>query len=240
MCTTCIHALVFPCHIFYRDTGKKKKLFCDDDDFEPLKPVNTTPLRLQKKKPESIDKMLTKKDLTYLEKEGNCLQDIHIAMAGALLKKQFPEKAGLQPTVYNSERLQPQSEGTIQIHFDRQRKHWTSSTFSGGMVRYYDSLYPGDLSEDIRNQLRSLYGHLMKTPKVMVVRVQQQQGTVDCGLFAIAYAVSVANGKDPAKVKFEQPSMRTFFAECIKKRHLDVFPHKKEIVRVARPDTIML
>ena len=79
----------------------------------------------------------------------------------------------------------------------------------------------------------------MKTPKVMVVRVQQQ-GTVDCGLFAVAYAVSVANGKDPAKVKFEQPSMRAFFAECIKKRHLDVFPHKKEIVRVARPDTIML
>ena len=39
----------------------------------------------------------------------------------------------------------------------------------------------------------------MKHPKVMVVRVQQQQGTVDCGLLAIAYAVSLASGKDPAK-----------------------------------------
>ena len=68
----------------------------------------------------------------------------------------------------------------------------------------------------------------MKTPKVMVVRVQQQQGTVDCGLFAVAYAVSFANGKDPAKVKFDQPSMRAFFAECIKKRHLDEFPHKRK------------
>ena len=35
----------------------------------------------------------------------------------------------------------------------------------------------------------------------MVVRVQQQQGTVDYGLFAIAYAVSLANGKDPAKIQ---------------------------------------
>ena len=103
------------------------------------------------------------------------------------VKKQFPEKAGLQPTAYNSERLQPQSEGTIHIHLDSQRKHWTTSTLSGDTVRYYayDNLYPGDFSEDIQNQLRSLYGHLMKTPKVVVVRVQQQ-GTVDRGLFAVA------------------------------------------------------
>ena len=77
--------------MFNRDTGKKKKL-SEDDDFEPLKPVNITPSRLQKKKPESIDKMLTTKDLTYLEKEGNCLQDIHIAMAGALLKSNIQRR----------------------------------------------------------------------------------------------------------------------------------------------------
>ena len=80
-----------------------------------------------------------------------------MAMAGALLKKQFPEKAGFQPTVYDSEFLQPQGEGTIQLHFDSQ---------------YFDSLDPGDLLDEIQCQLRALCGHLIKKPKVMVVRVQ--------------------------------------------------------------------
>ena len=176
--------------------------------------------------------MLSKKDLAYLEEEGNCLQDVHMAMAGALLKKQFPEKAGFQPTVYDSE--------CLQLHFDSQRKHWTTSILSGGTIRYFDNLYPCDLSDEIQRQLRALYGHMTKNPKVMVVRVQQQQGTVDCILFAIAYAVSLANGKDPAKVKYAQQSMRAFFSNCIKERHLDIFPSEKELSRVARPDTVLL
>ena len=161
--------------------------------------------------------MLSKKDISYLEKEGNRLQDVHMGMAGALLKKQFPEKAGFQPTVYDSERLQPKGEGIIQLHFDSQWKHWTTSIFSSGTIWYFDSLYPGDLSDEIQWQLRALYGHLTKKPKVMVVQVQQQQGMVDCGLLAITYAVSLANGKDPVKVKYAQDSMRAFFFNCIKK-----------------------
>ena len=61
-----------------------------------------------------------------------------------------------------------------------------------------------DISDEVKQQLRVIYGYLMKTPKVMVVRVQQQQGTVDCGLFAIMYAVSLANGRDQARVKFKE------------------------------------
>ena len=57
----------------------------------------------------------------YLAKEGNCLKDVHMAVAESLLKTQFPTKAGFQLTVYDTERLQPQDEGTIQFHFDRQR-----------------------------------------------------------------------------------------------------------------------
>jgi hypothetical protein len=93
---------------------------------------------------------------------------------------------------------------------------------------------------EVKQQLRVIYGHLMKHPTVMVVHVQQQQGTVDCGLFAIAYAVNLASGKDPAKTKYNQQSMRAFFTHCIKNRHFDTFPTEKEIARVARPDTICL
>ena len=73
----------------------------DDDDLQPLKPINTTPIRPRKKKSDSIDKMLTKKDLLYLAKEGNYLQDVHMAVAGLLLNIQYPTKAGFQLTVYD-------------------------------------------------------------------------------------------------------------------------------------------
>ena len=45
--------------------------------------------------------------------------------------------------------------------------------------------------------------------------------------FAIAYAVHLANGSDPAKIKFEQKKMRAHFTECIKKKTLEVFPIEK-------------
>ena len=72
-------------------------------------------------------------------------------------------------------------------------------------------------------QMRAIYGQL----SAQVVRVQQQQGVTDCGLFAIAYAVHLANGNDPAKVKFEQKKMRTHLTNCLKKKRLEAFPIEK-------------
>ena len=141
---------------------------------------------------------MTKMEVAYISKEGNCLQDVHIAAAGALLKSSFPERAGFQSTLYSPECWQSQGEETIQMHFDAKKQHWTTSTYSGNIICCFDSLYNGYLTDDIRQQLLlKLYGHLMKTPTVQVVRVQQQQGSTDCGLFAIAYAVHLAFNQDP-------------------------------------------
>ena len=66
------------------------------------------------------------------------------------------------------------------------------------------------------------------------MRVQQQQGAVDCGLFAIVYAVHLANVIDPSKVKFAQDKLRGHLVE------LDTFPVEKTLSRVARPDIVHL
>ena len=87
--------------------------------------------------------------------------------------------------------------------------------------------------------MRAIYGHLSKQLSAQVVHVQQQQGTSDCGLYAIAYAVHVANGDDPAKVRFEQRKMQTHFLECLMKK-LEAFPVEKTISRITRPEIISL
>ena len=88
--------------------------------------------------------------------------------------------------------------------------------------------------------MKAIYGHLSKQLSAQVVHVQQQQGTTDCGLYAIAYALHAANGDDPAKLKFEQKKMRAHFLECLKKKKLEAFPVEKTISRVARPEIIPL
>ena len=66
------------------------------------------------------------------------------------------------------------------------------------------------------------------------MRVQQQQGAVDCGLFAIVYAVHLANNIDPSKVKFAQDKLRGHLVDCLHKSKLDTFPVEKTLSRVAR------
>ena len=183
---------------------------------------------------------MTKMEVAYISKEGNCLQDVHIAAAGALLKSSFPERAGFQSTLYSPECWQSQGEETIQMHFDAKKQHWTTSTYGGNIIRYFDSLYNGYLTDDIRQQLMKLYGHLMKTPTVQVVRVQQQQGSTDCGLFAIAYAVHLAFNQDPARAKFSQSAMRIHFVQCLKQQKMEPFPIEKTLAHVARPDIILI
>ena len=40
------------------------------------------------------------------------------------------------------------------------------------------------------------------------VNIQVQAGTRDCGLFAIANALSIVDGEDPSKKMFDQKTMR--------------------------------
>ena len=75
---------------------------------------------------------------------------------------------------------------------------------------------------------------------VQVMRVQQQQGAVNCGLFAVACAVHLANNKDPSKVKFAQDELRDHFANCLRKKTLELFPVEKALSRVAKPDVVHL
>ena len=163
-----------------------------------------------------------------------------MSIVSTLLKQQFPDRAGFQPTVYSIECLRPQQEGTIQFHYEQSRKHWATSMFSGNTIRYFDSMYPGHISDDIMQQLRTIYSHLMKAPTVQVIRVQQQQGTSDCGLFAIAYATHFAHSLDPARLSSARRTHSVTMKSAFIRKNSSHFPQKGLIARTARPDIISL
>ena len=59
----------------------------------------------------------------------------------------------------------------------------------------------------------------------MACDMPKQYGTDDCGLFALAYAIAICMDKNPAKIIFEQISMRNHFNQVLKTQNLQQFNH---------------
>ena len=83
----------------------------------------------------------------------------------------------------------------MQILFERERNHLVTTSLHDGEVRLYDSCFHDQkLSASIEEQLLHIYktsvqGHILP---VTVIPVQHQTGSVDCGVFRIAFAYHAA------------------------------------------------
>lgn len=51
--------------------------------------------------------------------------------------------------------------------------------------------------------------------RLMKLSVQQQHGTLDCGIFSIAFALEVCLGKSPEVACFNQKQMRKHLCQCL-------------------------
>ena len=73
----------------------------------------------------------------------------------------------------------------------------------------------------------NLYGDIIL---YLLFIVYMQSGTCssDCGLFAVAYATSVAFGKDPGRCHFNQQQMRVLLHDCFLNGILTPFPHEEK------------
>ena len=63
----------------------------------------------------------------------------------------------------------------------------------------------------------------LRTPH-NICSVQKQRGGVDCGCFAVAFAVSAAFGENPACYVYEQTKMRDHLALCFEQGFFVPFP----------------
>ena len=86
--------------------------------------------------------------------------------------------------------------------------HWRTAVYSNGRVTVYDSMMEGILSGREKYVLRKLFGQ--QVTHTFSTVASRQRNTVDCGVFAIAYAVDVALGADASSSVYEQGAMRPF------------------------------
>ena len=69
--------------------------------------------------------------------------------------------------------------------------------------------------------------------------VQQQYGTADCGLFAIAFAVAVCAGSNAKTLTFEQMKMQKHLFQCLEQRKMSTFPSRLKSILRSLPKQIL-
>ena len=57
-----------------------------------------------------------------------------------------------------------------------------------------------------------------------MVKVQKQEGTKDCGLFAVAIMTSLAHDENPSRITYDQSKFRSHLTECFVAQQLTTFP----------------
>ena len=78
-----------------------------------------------------------------------------------------------------------------------------------GKVVVYNSLPMKSLPEELNKQLRDLYGKDGKALGVSIPEVQKQSNQIDCGCFAIAWAVLLAIGESPENITLNKKTTST-------------------------------
>ncbi|XP_026170383.1 uncharacterized protein LOC113134972 isoform X2 [Mastacembelus armatus] len=163
---------------------------------------------------------------------GQRLNDKFINASQSLLREEFPFVEGLNDTILLSAGAVQVSAATEAIQIHHMDQHWLVSSSFRGQVQLYDSLLPKScVPLTLRQQLVTVYRKYCRGQDgiidVQIKCTQRQQRAMDSGLFAIANAVSLASGFDPADIQYNQNLMRVHLHACLTKGKLKMFPHTR-------------
>ena len=169
------------------------------------------------------------------------LTDMTINFAQNILLRDFPTISGLEDTtvgaVLNFSKHDGKSPYIQVLHTGS--LHWVciSNMSENGLVKadvvnLYDSLNNrGTVNTHVRDQIADIL-YVPSAPEIHVdiQPVQQQTNGTNCGVFAIAYAVDLANDQDPTKIRYDEGKMREHLMTVFKWKDLNLFPERKDII----------
>ena len=133
----------------------------------------------------------------------------------------------------------PVSDDHIQLLHDG-GCHWLLAFSSGGRVQVCDSLR-STLSAVTKKSLKSLFKPLVKNKKLQITFLPtgKQKDGVNCGLFALAFASVILDGRSPSDYAFTVNEMRDHYIRCLNECNLLPFPaSEKAATRKVRIITI--
>lgn len=177
--------------------------------------------------------------------KGEWLDDIHIEHFGLLLqinseyqpreswKIQCPDR--IKPVPKNQKHIQIlHSCSNMTTNLDG---HWVCSYYDTKMIYIYDSLNLKRLHVHHRIFLEKLYPYYaFHEQSIQFPNVQKQPNGNDCGVFAIAFAVSLLFDLRPDTITYDHKLMRLHLAQIFELNRIEHFPqivkpiHLKQLI----------
>ncbi|XP_050704332.1 uncharacterized protein LOC126989765 [Eriocheir sinensis] len=172
------------------------------------------------------------------------LSDDVMDLAQELLQRQFPNTRGLYASgaAFTLPPLQPGSGALFLQVVNRSTpmslasmadygrtggSHWLLLSSYGaarpGQLAVYDSLYD-TLSASTAALVRQLQELHTPPPDTVMRPVQRQRDGYSCGLFALAFAFSIAHGQDPCRVRYVRARMARHLLACLERGTVTPFP----------------
>ena len=176
--------------------------------------------------------ILKQKDKDILISKDSWLNDNLMDAAQKLICQEIGTPLTFQ-TVLNSQKkdVEPYeavNQKHIQLLHDG-RNHWILSFCSNGRVQVCDSLNQF-LTRSSKKSIKSLYKNYFTGKEIIsFVEVQKQPDAYNCGLFAIAFAAELLDGKSPSDAVFVVDRMRAHLISCLEEQKLRPFPKVSEI-----------
>ena len=101
------------------------------------------------------------------------------------------------------------------------------------------------LNESSILQIANIYNRSIPSSQsslpVEVLSVQQQRGTLDCGIFAVAFATEICHSNNPEGVVYDQKKMREHLFQCFSDDKVTVFPRlSPQLEPLPRPTRVIL
>lgn len=159
------------------------------------------------------------------------LNDLEIDHSQFLLGRTFPLISGFQSSIvfesHNYAHVRAPKAQFVQI-LNVHGNHWLTVSnlkCKENTIKIYDSLNSQlETCDKFNCQVASMMDCQSSSINVKVMSMMSQKGSSDCGLFAIAYAVSLCFGISPESQNFDQDQMRGHLAKCFMEGKLSPFP----------------
>ena len=116
----------------------------------------------------------------------------------------------------------------VQILNVNKGSHWLTVSnvlCEPNCVNVYDSAY-STIHEDTQSQICSFVRPNSDTLTINMPNFQRQPNGRDCGIFAIAVATELANGRDPSFCYWDVARMRPHLIESLEGGRIEPFPQK--------------
>ena len=165
---------------------------------------------------------------------SSCLNDSIINIGQALIKDKFPTIGGFQSVIHSKTLTFKPEKEFVQV-LNCNNAHWVCATNIGckqNVVKVYDSWRTGDVTMDTKEAIANLLQSGKQRIYLLLPEVQQQRDGSSCGVFALAFAHTLAEGKDPSNLDFpDEVGLRNHLFKCIIHKKMAPFYTKQALYK---------